>query len=64
MSRAQLAPMVNLIISGDDSPMLLQKTLLSSAAHSAKASLWAAEQGVGPGDLWGPFPLKLLQEST
>lgn len=56
--------MVNLIISGDDSPMLLQKTLLSSAAHSAKASLWAAEHGVGPGDLWGPFPLKLLQEST
>lgn len=35
----------------------------SSAAHPAEASLWAAEQEVGPGDLRGPFQPKLLHES-
>lgn len=38
----------SLITSGADSPLLLRKTLLSSAAHTPKAFLWTTEQGVVP----------------
>lgn len=63
MSRMHLAPAVNMITSGVDSPLLLQEALWPSAARPAKTSLWAAEQRAGPGDLQGSLQPKLLHKS-